>query len=103
MAERAIQQRLASPFAAPAHTQRSFPLSLPARERVRLRVGSKRIETGQNRRDFTRSLRRDPFLTFFFCSKEPNLTSPIAVANSGWSSADFRPLTEFVWPTEADN
>src|SRR6266516_3365287 len=35
---------------------------------------------------------------FFFCWKEPNLTNPMAVANSGWSRADLSPLMELVWP-----
>jgi hypothetical protein len=30
---------------------------------------------------------------------EPNFARPIAVTNSGWSSADFNPLMQLVWPT----
>src|ERR1043165_577477 len=44
-----------------------------------------------------------PLLVFFFCRKEPNLTRPMAVANSGWSSADFRPLMELALPKDAGN
>ena len=32
----------------------------------------------------------------FLCWNEPNFTRPIAVANSGWSSADFKPLMDQV-------
>ncbi len=31
---------------------------------------------------------------------EPNFTRPMPVTNSGWSSADFRPLMELVWPSD---
>ena len=34
------------------------------------------------------------------CWNEPNFTRPMAVANSGWSSADFKPLMELVFPSE---
>ena len=39
-----------------------------------------------------------PPLLLRFCCNEPNRTSPIPVANSGWSRADFSPLIELVLP-----
>src|SRR5438309_57822 len=35
------------------------------------------------------------------CLNEPNFTRPMAVPNSGWSSADLRPLIELVLPSDA--
>src|SRR4029077_18893299 len=35
-----------------------------------------------------------------FCCREPNLTNPMAVDNSGWSRADLRPLMELVLPRD---
>ena len=43
---------------------------------------------------------RLPWPVRFFDWNEPNFTRPIAVANSGWSSADFSPLMEFVLPSD---
>ena len=44
--------------------------------------------------------RKDAFPTRFLCWNEPNFTRPIAVANSGWSNADFNPLMELVLPID---
>ena len=52
--------------------------------------------------DFADDILEDPTVCLRVCAvlNEPNFTRPMAVTNSGWSSADLRPLMELVWPSE---